>query len=147
MTMVGVAPQRSICVTEAYSVYDEGELEALRHKWIESERARCDLGESAMRQWVRDHWHGYLRARWIEHMQGARFWKELDRGDFGLLKRDFRDHALLVDRIVDRLKAGQENLQVIQWALDWKLPMDTVLDILEALDVNRCHLSHRFQPH
>ena len=128
---------------EAYSVYAHGELEALRHKWIESERAQRDLGEAAMRQWVKDHWWGYLRARWIEHMEGSRFWKELDRGDFGLLKREFQNHMLL-DRIIDRLKSGQENLDVIQWAIEWHMPMDKTLEILEALDVNRCRLAHRF---
>ena len=93
------------------SLYVEGEQEALRFKWIESEKAGCDLGEAAIRKWVKDHWWGYLRARWIEHLQGKTFWMELDRGDFGLLQRRFQEKALLLDRILDRLKAGQENLQ------------------------------------
>ena len=37
------------------SVFAEGELEALRFKWIESEKAGCDLGESAIRRWVQCH--------------------------------------------------------------------------------------------
>ena len=130
----------------AHSVYTHGEIEALRHKWIESERAQRDLGEAAMRQWVKDHWWDFVRARWLEHMEGSRFWQELDRGDFGLLKREFREHPLLVDRILDRLKDGQENLCVIQWSLCSNLPMGKVLEILEALDINRCRLVHRFDP-
>ncbi len=43
--------------------------EAERHKWIESEKAGADLGENAIRQWVKCHWWGYLRARWLEHLQ------------------------------------------------------------------------------
>jgi hypothetical protein len=126
------------------SVYAESEAEALRHKWIESERAQRDLGELAIRQWVREHWWGYLRARWVEHIQGMRFWKELDRGDFGLLQREFHEDRILVDRILDRLKSGQENLDVILWAQEWHLPIDKVIQILEAFDINSRRLAHRF---
>ena len=129
---------------EKSSVYVEGEQEALRYKWIESEKAGCDLGEAAIRRWVQCHWWGYLRARWLEHLQGKRFWVELDRGDFGLLQRKFIDNTLLLDRILDRLKAGQENLQIILWAIDWHLPMADVLEILTALDINSRRLAHRF---
>lgn len=126
------------------SVFAASEVEALRHKWIESERACCDLGEAAIRQWVRDHWWGYLRARWVEHIEGARYWRELDRGDFGILKHQFHEDALLLDRILDRLKCGQENLDVLQWALDWGLPMTKVIRILTALDINSRRLAHHF---
>ena len=79
---------------EKSSVYAESEQEALRFKWIESEKAGRDLGEVALRRWVQQHWWGYLRARWLEHLHGKRFWVELDRGDFGLLQRRFQDKAL-----------------------------------------------------
>jgi hypothetical protein len=85
-----------------------------------------------------------LRARWLEHLHGKRFWVELDRGDFGLLQRRFQDRALLLDRILDRLKAGQENLDILLWAQDWGLPMTPVFEILEALDINSRRLAHRF---
>jgi hypothetical protein len=131
---------------ERASVYADGEQEALRYKWIESEKAGHDLGEAAIRRWVQNHWWGYLRARWLEHLQGKRFWVELDRGDFGLLQRKFHDNTLLLDRILDRLKSGQENLDIICWAHTWGIPMDSVLEILEALDINSRRLSHRFDP-
>jgi hypothetical protein len=131
---------------EKASVYVDGEQEALRYKWIESEKAGRDLGEAAIRRWVQQHWWGYLRARWLEHLHGKRFWVELDRGDFGLLKRTFQDKPLLLDRILDRLKAGQENLDVVLWALDWGIPMPDVRKILEALDINSRRLAHRFDP-
>src|SRR5205807_7445575 len=121
---------------EKSSVYVESEQEALRYKWIESEKAGRDLGEAAIRRWVQLHWWGYLRARWLEHLQGKRFWVELDRGDFGLLQRRFHDNTLLLDRILDRIKAGQENLDIILWSQDWCIPNDAVFEILEALDIN-----------
>lgn len=131
---------------EKSSVYVESELEALRYKWIESEKAGRDLGDAAIRKWVREHWWGYLRARWVEHLQGKRFWVELDRGDFGLLQKEFHNNTLLLDRIIDRLKAGQENLDIIRWIQDWGLPVTPTLQILEALDINSRRLAHRFDP-
>lgn len=126
------------------SVYVECEREIDRYKWIESEKAGRDLGEVAIRRWVKDHWWGYLRARWLEHLQGRRFWVELDRGDFGLLQKAFPADALLLDRILDRIKAGQENLDILCWAHDWGLSVQPVIQILEALDINSRRLAHRF---
>src|SRR4051794_40109794 len=129
---------------EKCSVYADSEKEILQFKWIESEKAGCDLGEAAIRRWVKEHWWGYLRARWLEHLQGTRFWVELDRGDFGLLQREFRDSSLLLDRILDRLKAGQENLDIILWAQDWNISIEPVIQILEVLDINSRRLVHHF---
>ena len=39
---------------EKSSVYFESEQEALRYKWIESEKAGRDLGDVAIRRWQRD---------------------------------------------------------------------------------------------
>jgi hypothetical protein len=133
-----------VMAVERGSVYADGDREAQIFKWIESEKAGCDLGEEAIRRWVQHHWWGYLRAKWLEHLQGRRFWVELDRGDFGLLLREFQGNALLLDRILDRLKAGQENLHIIHWAHEWGIPMRPVLDILQALDINSRRLAHRF---
>jgi hypothetical protein len=127
-------------------VYDECEQEIQRYKWIESEKAGRDLGEDAMRRWVKEHWWGYLRSRWLEHLQGRRFWVELDRGDFGLLLSRFHDNTLLLDRILDRIKAGQENLDIIRWALSWGIDTKALIEILEALDINSRRLAHRFGP-
>jgi hypothetical protein len=127
------------------SIYSECVEEENRHKWIESEKAGYDLGEWAIRRWVQDHWTGYLRARWVEHLQGKCFWVELDRGDYGLLQREFKDQQPLLDAILDRLKSGKENLDVICWACTSRLPIEPVFQILTALDVNSRRLSHRFE--
>ena len=141
--------QTSACVDTVIrksSVYDECEKEIQRYKWIESEKAGHDLGEAAIRRWVKEHWWGYLRARWLEHLQGRTFWVELDRGDFGLLLRTFHDNTLLLDRILDRIKAGQENLDIICWAHDWGIDTNPLIQILETLDINSRRLAHRFDP-
>jgi len=121
--------------SERMSVQERGEEEANAYKWIASEKAGRDLGESAIRSWVRDHWNGFLRARWLEHLQGRTFWIELDQNDFGLLQTEFRD-SQLIEEILQRLKTGQENLNILIWALHNDLPMNEVREILEALDIN-----------
>lgn len=119
------------------------EEEAKRHKWIESEKAGRDLGEMAIRHWIRQHWNGFLRERWLEHLQGKTFWLELKETDFGLLEREFQDTPLL-SPILDRLKTMKENLDIIGWALEEGLPMEDVRAILKSLDVNGCRLQCEF---
>jgi hypothetical protein len=130
---------------EMSSVYVDCKIEAQRYKWIESEKVGYDLGEEAIRKWVKQHWWGYLRARWLEHLQGSKFWLELDRGDFGLLQRRFQEQSLLLDRILDRLKCGKENLDVILWAQDWGICFESVCEILTAFDINSRRLEHQFE--
>jgi hypothetical protein len=125
------------------SVFAQGEVEALEYKWILSERAGHDVGDWGIRLWVREHWHGFLRDRWLEHLRGRTFWIELDHDDFGLLEREFENSAL-IDEIVWRLKTGWENLDVICWALDEGLPMDEVVNILEMLDINSRRIECQF---
>lgn len=128
------------------SVHAEGHREALAYRWIESERAGRDLGDACIKKWILQHWNGFLRARWIEHLQGRTYWMELDRNDFGLLLHEFKDEEALLDRILERMKEGKENLDVIQWAQDFGLPTVRVLKILERLDVNSRRLSCQFDP-
>jgi len=128
-----------------YSINWDSDGEIARYKWIESERHGYDVGETAIRRWVKRHWHGYLRARWLEHLEGNRYWIELDRGDFGLLQHAaFLDQELL-PQIVEKLKRGEENLGVLCWAAANHLPTESVVRILLALDINSRRLLHRFE--
>lgn len=127
------------------SIWDDSQREIDCHKWIVSQREGRDMGEAAVRDWIRQHWWDYLRARWLEHLQGVKYWLELDSDDFGLLQRQFQDKSLLLDRIVERLKVRGENLSIINWALDWNVPTDDVREILLALNINAKRMSHRFE--
>ena len=42
--------------------------EMLRHKWIESEKAGHDLGDSAMVQWTKEHGAGWRYHFNLEHL-------------------------------------------------------------------------------
>lgn len=128
------------------SVHEEGLKAALVDRWIQSEKAGRDLGEACVRRWVHDHWNGFLRARWMEHLQGKAYWMELDCIDFGLLRNEFKNDEQLLDRILERMIEGKENLDVIKWAMDWGIPVNKVVDILERLDVNSSRLSCQFCP-
>ena len=128
---------------ETGSIADDCQREVLKHKWIESEKAGRDLGASAEDDWARQHWPRYWRTRWLEHMQGKRYWVELGQADFGVLRHQFHDQRLLLDRILDRVAAGMENLDIICWAQEWGLNVDHVLAILEALDLNRRRVAYK----
>ncbi|WP_435022213.1 hypothetical protein TA3x_002796 [Tundrisphaera sp. TA3] len=126
------------------SVHDRGAIEAERHKWIESEKAGHDLGERAIRSWVRQHWNGFLREKWLEHLEGRTFWIELDHDDFGLLQRSYHNSELIRE-IVWRLKGGQENLDILNWAIDENLDMNEIMSILEMLDINSRRIECLFE--
>jgi hypothetical protein len=145
MVECNITPAIDLLPETRLSLHQCGEEEAQRFKWIESEKAGRDLGETAIRSWIGQHWNGFLRHRWLEHLQGKAFWIELDQGDFGLLRRAFRNSPL-IDPILDHFKQGCENLDIILWAMKLALPMAEVREILEALDVNSRRIECRFDP-
>jgi hypothetical protein len=124
------------CQNDGASVYQHGMLEAERFKWIQSERAGKDLGVSALHSWARLYWHRFVRERWLEHLEGRRYWIELDHDDFGLLQREFQDSPV-IHEIIRILKEGGENLDVVIWSIHLsQSECDEVLEILEILDIN-----------
>lgn len=125
------------------SVHECGIDEAMRFKWIESEKAGHDLGEPALLNWVSRHWHGFLRARWLEHLEGKAFWIELDQDDYGLLQREFLDSPL-IGEVVTRLKLGHENLDLILWAIEEGRDICELYRILNALDINSRRIEFLF---
>ena len=129
-----------LTVDRAIPVYEEALREAERHKWIESQKRGRDLGDSAIREWFRVHWPSYCRHKQLEHLSGSQRWREFDDEEFGQLYSLIVTGDLLVDRILDRIDAGYENLDVINWALDWGLSLERVIDLLAQVDVNRARL-------
>ena len=126
----------------ARSLYDLAQAEVDKHKWIRSKEAGRDLGEAAVFDWVQKHWHDCLKACWLEHLQGGKFWIELERSTFGVLNREFPDDPLLVI-VLERLKQGEENLDILLWACDNHLPTEPIRHILAVIDINKVRL-YRF---
>lgn len=128
----------------AKSIFEEASREAYRHKWIESEKAGYDIGDSAIEDWHHHFWHHFVRERWIQHIRGELFWRELDNNDFGILDKEFGGCREQSDAIVSMLEHGGENLDIIQWALDTGQDMDVVLHILGSLDLNAHRIASQF---
>ena len=122
------------------SLYDHYQDEAKKHKWIESEKAGHDLGERAIEEWKNNYWLKWCRARWLEHLEGSIRWKELDPEQFGVLVREYSGNKLLRDRVLDRIREGWENLEILQWAISWGIDIAEVTSILSLLDMNSCRL-------
>jgi hypothetical protein len=126
------------------SIIEDCIREALAYKWIESQKAGYDLGEEAVKRWAKLHWKAYLRARRLEHLEGKIFWQELDCNDFGILLNGFMELVPLLYRIFDTVTSGRtrfENLDIINWALDERIPIAQVRTVLLALRINElCRL-------
>ncbi|MFH0911462.1 MAG: response regulator [Planctomycetota bacterium] len=126
---------------ERRGLFDEATREADRYKWIQSEKAGHDLGDGALHEWHKNYWRSWCRERWIEHLRGDSFWIELDRDDYGLLKRHFHDNLELAGKIVDKIRSGGENLDIIQWASEEKHDLNAVIEVLRILDINSRRLA------
>ncbi len=129
--------------TAVRSIYESSYLEALRHKWIASEKAGRDLGESAISQWLDHHWKGWCRERWLEHLRGQICWAEFDRREFCALRDNFHGDRALLEKVLEKVRAGYENLDIILWASDLRLDIRQVIDILVIADINRPVLDKR----
>ena len=122
------------------SLYDNYQKEAEKYKWIVSEKAGRDLGQVAIEDWKNNYWLKWCRARWLEHLEGAVRWKELDPTQFGVLTREYKGNKLLRDRVLDRIREGWENLEILQWAIAWGIDIAEVTEILALLDLNSCRV-------
>jgi hypothetical protein len=81
-------------------------------------------------------WTRWLRVRLLEHLSGETYWKELDRGDFGVLRTEVHPDRPLLDEIAAHVGCGLENIEIIAWSLEHGRSQDAVLAILVLLDVN-----------
>lgn len=126
---------------EPKSIFEEASREAHRHKWIESEKAGYDIGDAAIEDWHRQYWNRFVRERWIQHIRGQAYWKELDNDDFGIMKTQFMTSRPEAEKIVAMLEKGGENLDIVNWAVATDLNMDEVLAILNRLDLNAHRLA------
>ena len=113
--------------------------------WIDRHLAKPDSGDEAIRRWVAEHWKDDLRPRWIEHLEGSRFWTDLNRGDFGILSKEFVGDRDLLKEVVRQLKSGKENLDVVCWAQENGAHVEGVVRILEAFDINARRLRMSFE--
>ena len=118
------------------SVYAEAEKAAREHKWLASEKAGRDLGDEAVREWTKSYWLRFYRWRFVQHLRGEVFWAEFDSRSYGIVSGKLAAPRELLDQMLDQVRDGAENLQLILWAQERGMPGDKVIEILEALDIN-----------
>ena len=127
-------------IEEERNLHWEAHQEAECHKWIESQKHGHDVGETAIQEWYHVHWPHYCRCKRLEHLGGLQRWDEFNDEPFGHLYSLLEANELLVDRILDRILSGHENLTLINWAMEWGLPEEKVHSILLQINVNRSRL-------
>jgi len=118
--------------------------EIARHKWIESEKARKDLGQQAVEDWLRRFWWRFCRWRRLEHVEGERCWREFNDLDFAILRKITMERPLL-DAIMSRMKGDghhiHDNLEIIVWAVENSdITYQRVEEFLLLIDINSARL-------
>jgi hypothetical protein len=114
--------------------------EARRHKWYVGERLGRDPGDAALKEWFRDHWLPFCRCKRLEHVEGQQHWNAFAEKEFGQVYGLILSEDLLLDRILDRMEHGSDNLEIINWALSWGLDLERVHEFLLMIDINRARL-------
>mgnify|MGYP001546899296 FL=1 len=129
-------------LAESFLPHAREEIE--RHKWIESEKARQDLGHKAVEDWLRRFWWRFCRWRRLEHVEGKRCWREFNELDFAILRRISMERKLL-DSIMNRMKGDgthiHDNLEIILWAIEnGEIQYQRVEEFLLLIDINSARL-------
>jgi len=115
--------------------------EILKHKWIESEKHRRDMGVVAVKEWFHKYWWKFCRYRRIEHIEGDRLWKEFDDIEFAMLIRIVVERDLL-NSILNRMKGRgtrfHDNLDIFDWARENpQINIDHVHAFLLVIDIDK----------
>src|SRR5262245_41133393 len=122
---------------DGLSVYEQADQAVQEHKWIESEKAGRDLGDEAVRHWTRSHWLKFYRWRLLQHLRGEVYFREFHPRTFAAVSNQLKVPRELLEAILDQVRDGGENLDIICWAHNSQLPVDSVIEVLEAIDINR----------
>lgn len=123
-------------------VYEEATRAIQDHKWIASEKAGRDLGVAAERDWLESYWHPFYRSRLVQHLRGDTFFEEFGAECFDIIAETFYETKDLLELVLERVRAGAENLDLVRWGIQERLPQDQLLQLLITLDIN----SHRLDP-
>lgn len=118
--------------------------EIQRHKWIESEKARRDVGQAAVADWLKRFWWRFCRWRRIEHVEGIQRWYEFSHEDFAKILKPILENDQLVIVIIEMMKTDKrrvmDNYDIIDWAVSVGIPSERVLEILGDIHINVARL-------
>jgi hypothetical protein len=119
-----------------FRVYEEAQRAIQEYKWIESEKAGWDLGVVAELEWVESYWRTFCRSRLVRHLRGDAFFDEFGAECFGVLSAGFGDVTELLNYVLERIKKGAENLDLLRWGCEEHVPLDQLVKVLKAVDIN-----------
>jgi hypothetical protein len=117
-------------------VYEEADKAIQQHKWLRSEKAGRDVGVDATRDWVDSYWPTFYRSRLVQHLRGEAFFDEFEPECFGILSVGFGDVAGLLNAVLQRIKEGAENLDLLRWGLQEHVPLHPLMQVLIAANIN-----------
>jgi len=126
------------------SILEAACCEALRHRWIESQKRGCDLGENAVRDWYQRYWWIFLRYRHVEHIPGEVCWKEFPDRSFAAVRSLLNGEDQLATEIINLYCEGLENLDIINWAERTGYSFDAVFECLLLINMNDARLDPQF---
>ena len=76
----------------------------------------------------------------MEHLYGWRFWSAFPSSDFALFRRqsvEYHISSKVLHQIATLMENGGENLDIISWANENEVLLDSVLWLLDRIDINR----------
>jgi hypothetical protein len=124
-------------------IFEVGLIEALEHKWRESQRYGEDLGLLLVRDWCSRHWLTFQRFRRVEHLFGDRRFSQFTDDQLGIWRGRERIEGSLFDLVIGVFECGMENLEFVNWVIQHRLPREEAYDIFTTLDPNCVRLCHR----
>jgi len=125
-----------------FRVYEEADKAIQEHKWIESEKVGRDLGVEAAQYWIDNYWRTFYRSRLVQHLLGETFFDEFDGECFGSLSEVIGEVTEILDVVLQQIKEGAENLDLLRWGHQERVPINMLLQVLLAANINR----HRLLP-
>lgn len=136
--------QSALLETEICSIFEAAFEEALRHRWIESQKRGHDLGDHAIRDWYNTYWWTFLRYRHIEHVLGESCWNEFPDCSYAAIRPLLDGDDEIAATIIDLYREGFENLDIIHWAHRAGHAFDAVFECLVLINMNDARLDPKF---
>ena len=123
------------------SVYVQALQAAKKHRWIESERQRRDLGDEALKDWNEQHFKRFGRWCHWQHLIGKQFFHEFPDSHFNTVPAKQPIEMNTIERtVIHCFWDGLENLNIFDFAHGCGLPGEQVIVVLATLHINESRL-------
>jgi hypothetical protein len=109
------------------------------HAVVEVEQWLAESPGRTWQEWFSTHWHGFVRAKLIEHFYGWRCWSSFPSTAYALFVRSSVEHMVPDARLrhVAQLFAdGAENLDVLNDAIVHDEDVEPLIWLLDRIDIN-----------